>query len=45
MRRYDVRERPIPYRERAGETKLDPLTGGAAIAASILRVGLEERLR
>jgi len=44
-RGYDVRERPIPYRERAGETKLDPLTGGAAIAASILRVGLEERLR
>ncbi len=45
MRGYDVREQPISYRERAGETKLDPLAGGAAIAKSILRVGLAERLR
>ena len=43
-RGYDVRELPIEYAERAGETKLDPLTGGAEIAASILRVGLRERL-
>ncbi|WP_246308215.1 dolichyl-phosphate hexose transferase [Halorarum salinum] len=45
MRGYAVREEPIPYRERAGETKLDPLSGGAAIAKSIVKVGLEERLR
>ncbi|MEF8881824.1 MAG: dolichyl-phosphate hexose transferase [Halapricum sp.] len=43
-RGYDVREIEINYRERAGETTLDPLTGGAEIAGSILRVGLEERL-
>ena len=45
MRDYDVIEVPIAYGERAGETKLDPLSGGAAIAKSILKVGLEERLR
>ncbi len=45
MRDYDVIEVPIEYRERAGETKLDPLSGGAAIATSILRVGIQERLR
>ena len=44
IRGYRVREEPIPYRERAGETKLDPLGGGAAIAKSILKVCLEERL-
>ena len=43
MRGYEIREEPIPYRERAGETKLDPLGGGAAIAKSILKVCLEER--
>ena len=42
-RGYDIRELPIEYAERAGETKLDPLTGGAEIARSILKVGLEER--
>ncbi|MEF8850828.1 MAG: dolichyl-phosphate hexose transferase [Haloarculaceae archaeon] len=45
MRDYDVREVPIPYHERTGETKLDPFVGGAAIAKSILRVGFEERRR
>jgi glycosyltransferase involved in cell wall biosynthesis len=45
MREYDVAEVPIDYRERAGESKLDPLGGGAAIAKSILKVGVEERLR
>ena len=45
MRGYDVRERPIAYAERLGETKLDPIEGGAAIATSILTVCLEERLR
>jgi glycosyltransferase involved in cell wall biosynthesis len=45
MRGYDVREQPIAYRERAGETKLDPIQGGAAIAKSIVKVCLEERFR
>jgi glycosyltransferase involved in cell wall biosynthesis len=44
-REYDVRELPIEYRERKGETKLDPFRGGAEIAKSILTVGLEERFR
>ncbi|MEF8779582.1 MAG: dolichyl-phosphate hexose transferase [Haloferacaceae archaeon] len=44
MRGYEVREHPIDYRERAGESKLDPIQGGAAIAGSILNVCLEERL-
>jgi hypothetical protein len=43
-RGYDVREIEIDYAERAGETKLDPISGGAEIAGSILRVSLEERL-
>jgi glycosyltransferase involved in cell wall biosynthesis len=42
-RGYRVTELRIDYDERAGETKLDPLRGGAAIARSILRVGLAER--
>jgi len=45
MRGYDVRERPIEYDERKGETKLDPFEGGAAIAKSIVKVALEERFR
>ncbi len=45
MRGYDVRERPIPYRERAGETKLDPIQGGAAILKSIVKVCVQERVR
>jgi hypothetical protein len=45
MRGYDVREVEIAYAERAGETKLDPLSGGAAIAKSIVKVCLEERFR
>ena len=45
MRGYDVREEPISYAERAGETKLDPIEGGAAIAKSIVKVSLEERFR
>src|SRR6056297_3308306 len=45
MRGYEIREHPIAYRERAGETKLDPLKGGAEIARSIIIVSLEERLR
>jgi len=43
IRGYEIREEPIPYRERAGETKLDPLGGGAAIAKSIVKVCLEEQ--
>jgi hypothetical protein len=45
MRGQEVRELPIVYRERAGETKLDPIEGGAAIAKSIVTVCLEERFR
>jgi len=45
MRDYRVREVPIDYDERAGQSKLDPLEGGAAIAKSIATVALEERLR
>ncbi|ELY76614.1 family 2 glycosyl transferase [Natrinema pallidum DSM 3751] len=45
LRGYDVREHPIEYRERAGQTKLDPLQGGLEIARSIVKVSLEERLR
>jgi glycosyltransferase involved in cell wall biosynthesis len=44
-REYAVREEPISYAERAGETKLDPIQGGAEIAKSILKVGIEERFR
>nr|WP_117591798.1 dolichyl-phosphate hexose transferase [Haloprofundus halophilus] len=45
LRGYAVKELPIEYDERLGETKLDPLGGGAAIANSIVRVCLEERRR
>ncbi|WP_335998829.1 dolichyl-phosphate hexose transferase [Halorientalis halophila] len=45
MREYDVCEIPIEYGERAGETKLDPISGGYAIAKSIVTVCLEERFR
>ncbi|WP_436936413.1 dolichyl-phosphate hexose transferase [Halovenus marina] len=45
MRGYEVREHPIDYRERKGETKLDPIEGGAAIAKSIVKVALEEQFR
>jgi glycosyltransferase involved in cell wall biosynthesis len=43
IRGYRIREEPIPYRERAGETTLDPLGGGAAIAKSVVKVCLEEQ--
>ena len=43
MRGYDVKEVPIEYAERAGETTLDPLTGGYEIARSIVEVCAEER--
>ncbi len=42
-RGYDVTEIEIEYADRLGETTLDPLSGGVAIATSILTVGLEER--
>ncbi len=44
-RDYDVIEAPIEYDERLGETKLDPLSGGAEIMGSIIKVCVEERLR
>lgn len=43
LRDYRVREEPIAYDERIGETTLSPLRGGAEIAASIVRVCLDER--
>jgi glycosyltransferase involved in cell wall biosynthesis len=45
MRGYRIRQEPIDYDERIGETKLDPFSGGAEIGVSILKVCLEERLR
>ncbi|MDX1744642.1 MAG: glycosyltransferase family 2 protein, partial [Halobacteriales archaeon] len=45
MRGYRVTEVPIEYHERAGETTLDPFTGGLAIAGSILKIGIAERVR
>jgi glycosyltransferase involved in cell wall biosynthesis len=42
-RGFDVQERPIEYRERAGETTLDPIKGGLAIAKSIVKICLSER--
>ena len=44
-RGYAVRELPIEYGERRGETTLDPLVGGTAIARSIVDVCLDERRR
>ena len=43
-RDYDVLEVPIEYDERLGETKLDPIQGGAEILGSILNVCAQERL-
>jgi glycosyltransferase involved in cell wall biosynthesis len=45
LRGYDVEEVPIDYRERAGETTLDPISGGAAIAWSIVSVTAAEHRR
>jgi glycosyltransferase involved in cell wall biosynthesis len=36
-RGFRITEIPIPYRERLGETKLNPLTGGMAILKSIVK--------
>ncbi len=44
-RGYRVIEVPIQYDERLGETTLDPFSGGIAIAKSIIKVSLEERVR
>jgi Glycosyltransferases involved in cell wall biogenesis len=45
LRGHNVTECPIRYGNRRGASTLDPLRGGAAIAKSILTVGLNERLR
>lgn len=45
LRGYHVKELPIEYADRLGETTLDPLTGGLAIGKSILTVCLQEHLR
>jgi glycosyltransferase involved in cell wall biosynthesis len=39
-RGYKIKEISIPYRERLGETKLNPLTGGMAILKSIIKYRL-----
>lgn len=44
-RGYTVREDPIEYGSRLGETTLDPLTGGLEILGSILSVWGDERGR
>jgi glycosyltransferase involved in cell wall biosynthesis len=44
MRGYVVVEVPIDYAERVGETTLNPVSGGAEIAGSILKICAEERL-
>ena len=44
-RGYDVIEVPIDYDDRLGETTLDPLRGGAEIAATIVSVGAQEKWR
>jgi glycosyltransferase involved in cell wall biosynthesis len=44
-RGYTVREAPIEYGSRLGETTLDPLTGGLEILGSILTVWGDERRR
>lgn len=44
LRGYSVREEPIEYNERLGETKLNPIKGGLEIGYSILKVCIEERL-
>ena len=44
-RGYTVREHPIEYGSRLGETTLDPLTGGLEIFGSILSVWGDERGR
>jgi glycosyltransferase involved in cell wall biosynthesis len=44
-RGYDIVEEPIRYGDRLGDTKLDPIEGGAEILGSILKVCAEERLR
>lgn len=45
MRDYDVTEVPVSYRERAGGANVDPVRDGAEMAAAIVTVCLEERLR
>jgi len=45
MRGYRVRQEPIEYDERLGETKLDPFSGGAEIGKSVLKCCIEERVR
>lgn len=40
LRKYKIIEIPIDYRERLGETKLNPLTGGLGIFKSILKYAI-----
>lgn len=40
LRKYKIIEIPIDYRERLGETKLNPITGGIGIFKSILKYAI-----
>lgn len=40
LRKYKIVEVPINYRERIGETKLDPIMGGVGIFKSILKYAI-----
>lgn len=40
LRRYKIIEIPIDYKERLGETKLNPITGGLGIFKSILKYAI-----
>ncbi len=40
LRKYKIIEIPIDYRERLGETKLNPITGGLGIFKSILKYAI-----
>ncbi|MFB6187211.1 MAG: glycosyltransferase family 2 protein, partial [Halobacteriaceae archaeon] len=45
FRGYRVKEIPIKYGARMGQTTLDPIGGGLAIFTSIIEVSLKEHLR
>lgn len=40
LKKYKIIEIPIDYRERLGETKLDPITGGLGIFKSIMKYAI-----
>ena len=40
LRKYKIIEIPIDYRERLGDTKLNPITGGIGIFKSIIKYAI-----